>query len=445
MTKSGGKNSQLERMQASKQRSEMLLHNIRLNRVVNVLKHDKPELYAFEQELIDKGKLDPIQVTPAKKPMPAIMDGAVTDNGPRNDPDDSEAEMDDDDAFNRNVSSFGDLAFTTLSRAFRKSNKSIFTKANVKSLQLRGQRQTSLKKMLEILEFLSDIMPEDKIDKQHRTKRSVIQLICEAIAAKGDRSSGVIMPIKYNQCGPYGMIMHDREVVVKSRWTGKTVTIAVPRGSKPYFDQEHSTMRCKVKLEGNSTFDKLVYPYFAKAEASVEMSPGTAVAAITNKVTNAAAKAPHRVLPTFVRRRVYRKQCPGGRAFVSPPCKTTTFGAMTPAGKGKGEGVILAKKRIREDVAEFKDEELLIFDSPEGSPSKKPKSQEDERTGKAGANAGANSSHVEPSFGKAMLRSVAHNSSINLQSLPKLLFIMNNMFFTGSCIKSICPFCRPQR
>ena len=114
---------------------------------------------------------------------------------------------------------------------------------------------------------------------------------------------------------------------------------------------------------------------------------------------------------------------------------------MTPAGKGKGEGVV-AKKRIYEDVDES---EGCFFDSPTGSPSKKPKSQEDERTGKAGANAGANSSHVEPSFGKAMLRSVAHNSSINLQSLPKLLFIMNNMFFTGSCIKSICPFCRPQR
>ena len=100
------------------------------------------------------------------------------------------------------------------------------------------------------------------------------------------------MPIKYDQRGPYAMIMHDNTVVVKSRWAGKTATIVVPRGSKPYLDQEHPTMRCKVNLEGKSTFVKLVYPYFAKAEVGVVESPGTAAAAVTNKVTNAAAKPP---------------------------------------------------------------------------------------------------------------------------------------------------------
>ena len=169
-------------MQASSQRSQMLMSKLRLSRVVDVLKKQPAVLFEVEADLIQKGIMEPLVTTPVKEtPMKMIENG---DNTDYHDPEDPHAEYDDNDAFTRNTNKFCDLPFATLARAFEKAEPAIFTKANVKTMQVRGQRTVSIDSMLKLLEFLTDINKDDTIDKSIRTKRLVIDYIADLIIQK---------------------------------------------------------------------------------------------------------------------------------------------------------------------------------------------------------------------------------------------------------------------
>jgi hypothetical protein len=56
-------------------------------------------------------------------------------------------------------------------------------------------------------------------------------------------------------------------VDVKCRFTRSTETVKVARGAKCYLDQEHSFLRCTLRVAGSS-FKKILYPLFESAVAA---------------------------------------------------------------------------------------------------------------------------------------------------------------------------------
>ena len=168
------KNSTKEqRFVASRSRADHLLNQLRLQRVVDILKNpsNKTLLYDTESKLIQDGFLEPLDTTPKPKtPLKTIKDIS----GDLKEPtfSDSDAEADDDKEFCRNTNKFGDLKFAVWSRAFKIAEPSIFTKANIKTMQKRGERETSLKAMQVLGEYLTDVNLDDRIDKSMRTKKN---------------------------------------------------------------------------------------------------------------------------------------------------------------------------------------------------------------------------------------------------------------------------------
>ena len=113
--------SELQRLHASKARAESLLAKVRLHRVQGVLA-DQSTLYEVEQFLIEKGKLEVLNLGPKEKDE--VKQRMIEDdpNMNVNRENDSEAEWDDDKKFGRNVSKYKDLAFNTFARGLRKAN-----------------------------------------------------------------------------------------------------------------------------------------------------------------------------------------------------------------------------------------------------------------------------------------------------------------------------------
>jgi len=116
---------------------------------------------------------------------------------------------------------------------------------------------------LKLNEFLTDYHAEETIDKGSRTKRGVIRLISGAYVDKGSRASHVVMPIDYSKCGPYTIIeVTATTCIIKLRWNGQHRTIDIPRNSTPYLDIDHSTLRCKLRINDDPSFSKLIHPIF---------------------------------------------------------------------------------------------------------------------------------------------------------------------------------------
>jgi hypothetical protein len=194
--------SKEQRLAASRGRADNLLNQIRLERVFGVLKdvNNKALLYEYESKLIQEGYLEPLSLAPKKKVLKAIKDDDATLKQPTNS--DSDAEDDDNKEFCRNTNKFGDLKFAVWARAFKLSEPSIFTKANVKSMQKRGERETSLKSMQVLGEYLADVNLDDRIDKSMRTKKKIIRQLVSLYHKKGRRGRNVVMPINYRDVAP---------------------------------------------------------------------------------------------------------------------------------------------------------------------------------------------------------------------------------------------------
>ena len=210
--------------------------------------------------MIQDGLLEPLDLALKKKtPTKALKD---VNAGKEPTISDSEAEADDDKEFCRNTNKFADLKFNVWARAFKKSEPAIFTKANVKTMQKRGERDTSLKSMQELGEFLMDVNIDDRIDKSLRTKKKIIQHLVSTYIKKGRRGKNVIMPINYNVSSPYSIIktMPDSIVVKKSGRTARRPSrphVIHP----PYIDLMHSTIRAKLRIEGTD-FCKSLHAIF---------------------------------------------------------------------------------------------------------------------------------------------------------------------------------------
>ena len=263
--------SELQRLHASKARAESLLGKVRLHRVQGVLA-DQSTLYEVEQFLIEKGKLEVLNLGPKEKQEVKQM---IEDDPNRNvnRENDSEAEWDDDKKFGRNVSKYKDLAFNTFTRGLRKANPSVFTKANLAALRIRGQRQASISSIAMLVDFVTDINPEDTIDVSLRTKAAIINDIADRASERKDRQRGLVLPPKYNKCGPFEIKSQGgSQVDVKCRFTRSTETVKVARGAKCYLDQEHSFLRCTLRVAGSS-FKKILYPLFESA-VDAERSSG---------------------------------------------------------------------------------------------------------------------------------------------------------------------------
>ena len=85
------------------------------------------------------------------------------------------------------VETLADLKFSVWARAFKKSEPAIFTKTNVKTMQKRGERDTSLRSMQELGEFLMDVNIDDRIDKSLRTKKKLTNHLVSMYIKKGRR------------------------------------------------------------------------------------------------------------------------------------------------------------------------------------------------------------------------------------------------------------------
>jgi hypothetical protein len=236
-----------------------------------VLKKDAAKLFEIEQDFVSQGLLEPLDVEGKKvKVVPKAICNTVDDvSAPT--VEDPLAEIDDNQPFNRNISTYGDLAFSTLSRAFQTAEPTIFTPANIKAMQLRGQRQVSITRMTDTLEYLSDINKDEVMDKSIRTKRAIIDHMVAEIHAKGRRGQDLVMPPDYKKQGPYEIKQKDTEVTVRLRWTDQTTVIAVPRNSKAYLDIAHSTLRCKFRIDGGN-YAKVLWQVFIKLKAEKQAS-----------------------------------------------------------------------------------------------------------------------------------------------------------------------------
>ena len=87
--------------------------------------------------------------------------------------------------FGRNLSKFSDLSFSVLARALHLAEPTIFTPANIESMQTRGERQVSNARMQYLLEIHSDLPSDEVIDKEMRCKRKAIEFIATVIHDKG--------------------------------------------------------------------------------------------------------------------------------------------------------------------------------------------------------------------------------------------------------------------
>ena len=115
-----GGQSVLDRMQASKTRSDKLLSAYRLGRVYELLKAKPIVLYDIEAKLVTDGHLEPMPQASSKpeKKMKAITNG-VPEGNVEPTAEDSGAEDDDDKPFNRNQSTFASLSCALLGRAWK--------------------------------------------------------------------------------------------------------------------------------------------------------------------------------------------------------------------------------------------------------------------------------------------------------------------------------------
>ena len=274
----------LQRLQKSKSRADKLLNDYRYGRVIDVLAHDPAKLYQVEQEMISEGLLEAISLTQPKKPLLALQNGDADDSGAAPTDSDPYAEVDDDKAFNRNQSTFGAMSFNTIFRGLNRAEPAIFTSANLKSLQVRGQRKDSLEAITKLLEHVTDIAKDDVIDMANRTKNKTINYIMKEYHAKGDRGKNMIMPPNYNINGPYLVKESDVDhVKVILKWTNQSIVIKVPRGKSVYIDHDYSTIRAKLRASGTD-FSKSLHPLFA----SMRMNQSTVQTTATNALKRSA-------------------------------------------------------------------------------------------------------------------------------------------------------------
>ena len=149
---------------------------------------------------------------------------------------DSQDEVDDYREFDRNKTSYSKLPFKTLARGLRRSNKQLFSWANIKAhLEKRGAKEKSLEEMLNMIEYLSDIEKEEHIDPDKRTKAAIIVHIDRMIAKYPERMQYVTFPMDYTQKCPW-IIDHAKPTVavVTNRFTEKSIEVTVPKGSQLY-------------------------------------------------------------------------------------------------------------------------------------------------------------------------------------------------------------------
>ena len=251
------------------------MEKLRFSRVVDKLKEDKTIFSDVERYMLAEQYIAPIEIrksTPVKAQL-AITDGTDVGDQKGNLVDDSDpdARPDDHAIFNRNINKFKDIIFETYARALKKCEPSIFTDGNLKTMRKRGAAKVAIDDMLKLLEFLTDIDPEDTIDQSCRTKMKVVNLVVTTYENKGRRGRGLIMPITYDNQGPYQLNIKLGEAVVEVllKWTGKTITIEVPRAAHVYLDMAHSTLKCKLRAQG-STFVKPLWPLFCRLTAAEE-------------------------------------------------------------------------------------------------------------------------------------------------------------------------------
>ena len=95
------------------------------------------------------------------------------------------------------------MSLSLWSRIMRRWGKKIFTKANIKSMALRGQRATSLKSIQQLAESMTDTMMDETIDISKRTKLKVIEYQVARYEACDSRAANIEMPPDWNKCGPY--------------------------------------------------------------------------------------------------------------------------------------------------------------------------------------------------------------------------------------------------
>ena len=275
----------LHRLQKSKTRADKLLNDYRYGRVIDVLAHDPAKLYQVEQEMISEGLLTAISLTQPKKTLLALKNGDADDSGAAPTDIDPYAEMDDEKVFNRNQSTFGAMSFNTIFRGLNRAEPAIFTSANLKSLQVRGQRKDSLEAITKLLEHVTDIAKDDVIDMNNRTKTKTIDYIVKQYHLKGDRGKNMIMPPNYTMNGPYTTTPHDVDhIKVILKWTKQSILIKVPRLKEVYIDHDYSTMRAKLRAVG-SDFSKAIWPLFAAIRLAPKVVQGAAATGVKRSST----------------------------------------------------------------------------------------------------------------------------------------------------------------
>ena len=144
--------------------------------------------------MISEGLLEAISLTQPKTSLSLEKNGDADDMDAAPTDSDPYAEMHDDKAFNRNQSTFDAMSFNTIFRGLNRAEPAIFTSANLKSLQVRGQRKDALEAITKLLEHVTDIAKDDVIDMANRTKNKTINYIMKKYHAKGDRGKNMIMP-----------------------------------------------------------------------------------------------------------------------------------------------------------------------------------------------------------------------------------------------------------
>ena len=223
--------TKLRRAMASRQNYEKPYRQTRFQCVCKVLDNSPQMLYEYEQDLIRKKYLEPMDVPAAsvkKQKLPAITNGDLGEGGDgvvNFDPVDSKGDEADDNPYNRNVTHYHKLTFETVARGLRKGNGVAFSKMSLNNLKIKKSADKSLLAILEVLEFHTDVHKDESMETSIRTRRASIEHIAALVHQKKDRQDNFTFPADYKKSVHWKFKVNDTNIIVTYVWSGRSFTI----------------------------------------------------------------------------------------------------------------------------------------------------------------------------------------------------------------------------